>query len=126
MRWKKEIYPTNVCRKFQERFLNRDAEGGREAADELVRNIKRYIDSLQINVETTDIMTRAYANMSGLQTACVQNKKMKLGASMKLFAQGFTQRRALFDFVDVGPGKEQADNKIRGLPFSVFGNYQSH
>lgn len=39
---------------------------------------------------------------------------MKESSSMSLFAHGFNQRQALFDFVDVGPGKEGADNKVRG------------
>lgn len=30
------------------------------------------------------------------------------------FALGFTQGKAMFDFVDVGHGKERADNKIKG------------
>ena len=35
---------------------------------------------------------------------------------MSHFAHGFTQRQGLFDFVDVGDGKEGADHKIRGMP----------
>jgi hypothetical protein len=34
--------------------------------------------------------------------------------NLKDFSLGFTQAKASFDFVDVGHGKERADNKIRG------------
>ena len=33
---------------------------------------------------------------------------------LKDFSLGFTQGKATFDFVDVGHGKERADNKIKG------------
>ena len=69
---------------------------------------------LQIDAHDTNILVRAYANVRGLGEACVRNGKMKSGASFQSFAQGFTRRQALFDFVDVGTGKEEADNKIRG------------
>lgn len=30
------------------------------------------------------------------------------------FAAGFIRSKPLFDFIDVGPGKERTDHKIRG------------
>ena len=62
-----------------------------------------------------DVMVRAYANLKGLAQACVQSRKMRHSADLNLFAVGFTKRQALFDIVDVGAGKERADNKIRGI-----------
>jgi hypothetical protein len=35
-------------------------------------------------------------------------------SDLKDFTLGFTQAKASFDFVDVGHGKERADNKVRG------------
>ena len=100
---------------FQDKFLNRDAAGGGEAAEELLKNVKGYMSSeLLIDADSTEVVVRAYANLKGLQSACVQNAWMKVGSSLKCFGQGFTQRRALFDFVDVGAGKERADHKIKG------------
>lgn len=100
---------------FHERFLNKHEAGGKEAADALHAGIVAYLQRINIDTENIDIMVRAYANLKGLQTACLRQGKMGQGASIALFAHYFTQRRALFDFVDVGPGKEQADAKIRGL-----------
>ena len=100
--------------KFQERFLNKNETGGQEAADELHGRVESYLQSRKIDVTGTDVVVRAYANMNRLQLACVRNGNMKPGVNLHLFAQGFNQRRALFDFVDVGAGKERADNKIKG------------
>lgn len=52
--------------------------------------------------------------MKSLRSFCVKNGKMRENSSMSLFAHGFKQRHALFNFVDVALGKEAADNKIRG------------
>ena len=40
---------------------------------------------------------------------------MRHADDLGLFTVGFTKREALFDFVDVGAGKERADNEIRGI-----------
>jgi len=40
---------------------------------------------------------------------CLENE-----SDLKDFSLGFTQAKATFDFVDVGYGKERADNKIKG------------
>ncbi|KAL9635249.1 MAG: hypothetical protein Q9164_003591 [Protoblastenia rupestris] len=100
---------------FHARFLNKHALGGGEAADELYARIGGYLSILQLNPEDTDIIVRAYANFKSLSKACIAKKKMKNDVSISTVAQGFSQRRSLFDFVDVGSGKDEADNKIRGL-----------
>ena len=82
--------------------------------------VKDYLGTVGIDATNSDIMVRAYADIKNLQTACVKNGKIKNGAQVRLFAHGFSQRQALFDFIDVGAGKEAADNKIRGMP-SVHG-----
>lgn len=94
--------------------MNNGIEGGKQAADKLNTELKSYLKTLNIDVETTDILVRAYANFTGLAQAYIKNGHMRNGASLNLFANGFTQRQAFFDFVDVGAGKERADHKIRG------------
>ena len=76
--------------------------------------VKDHLKAIKIYSEDMDIMVRAYANLKGLAQACAQSGKVKHVADLALFAVGFTKRQALFDFVDVGAGKERADNKIRG------------
>ena len=94
--------------------MGRDEAGGRDAADELHARIKDYAKKLKLDAENTDIAVRAYADLKSLRSACVKNGKMKESSNMSLFAHGFNQRHALFDIVDVGLGKEAADNKVRG------------
>ncbi len=36
-----------------------------------------------------------------------------------LFVRGFNQRRSLFDMIDVGAGKSEASQKLRGLRFDA-------
>ncbi|KAL8991424.1 MAG: hypothetical protein Q9169_007871 [Polycauliona sp. 2 TL-2023] len=100
---------------FRDAFLNGNEEGGKLAADELLSQINLYISKLDFDVENTDVVVRAYANVRGLGKACVKNSWMKPTADLGLFANGFTGRHPLFDFVDVGLGKERADHKIREL-----------
>ncbi|KAL8927602.1 MAG: hypothetical protein Q9172_001312 [Xanthocarpia lactea] len=100
---------------FRDSFLNKDEAGGKLAADELLARVKEYLKDLNLEVENTDVVVRAYANVRGLGKACVKNDLMKPTADLGLFANGFTGRHPLFDFVDVGVGKERADHKIREL-----------
>ena len=100
--------------------MNQNANGGQAAADELQTQIKQRLPSLELNLSATKILVRVYADMKALQRACLNNSRMKTSSSIQHFAQGFNHQ-ALFDFVDVGVGKERADYKIRGkvniIPF---------
>ncbi|KAL8672329.1 MAG: hypothetical protein Q9168_003213 [Polycauliona sp. 1 TL-2023] len=109
------VFRALTASQFRDAFLNKNEEGGRLAADELLAQITRYIRNLNLDVEHTDVVVRAYANVRGLGRACVKNNLMKPTADLGLFANGFTGRHPLFDFVDVGLGKERADHKIRGM-----------
>lgn len=66
-------------------------------------------------MNNTDVVIRAYANLRGLGKACIKNGLMRATADLSLFANGFTGRQPLFDFVDVGLGKERADHKVKGM-----------
>ncbi|KAI4272091.1 MAG: hypothetical protein LQ337_005551 [Flavoplaca oasis] len=99
---------------FRAQFLNKKEEGGQKAADELLHRIKAHLESLDMDISYTDIVVRAYASFGGLARACVIKAGMKETASFGRFANGFNGRGALFDFVDVGCGKERADHKIKG------------
>ncbi|KAI4275669.1 MAG: hypothetical protein LQ337_003062 [Flavoplaca oasis] len=101
---------------FRDDFLNKNEVGGRLAADELLAQVNHYIKGLNLDVENTDVVVRAYANLRGLGKACVRNNSMKSTADLGLVANGFTSRYPLFDFVDVGLGNERADHKIQVSP----------
>ena len=62
--------------------------------------------------------------MSGLAQACVRDKKLGSTVEISQFWIGFSRRYPLVDFVDVGSGKEEADNKLRGRwGQNIFGIY---
>ena len=66
------------------------------------------------DAKTVPIMVKAYANLHGLAQACVRNMKLGFVGEMVQFWLGFSRSSPLVDFVDVGPGREEADNKLRG------------
>jgi hypothetical protein len=91
--------------------------GGQSAADDFMGKVREYLVSLDPpinNARTIPVIVKAYANLSGLAQACVRDKKVSSVGEMAQFWCGFTRRFPLVDFVDVGAGKEEADNKLRG------------
>jgi len=61
-----------------------------------------------------EVVAKIYANLSGLAKAMWRDGCLENESDLKDFSLGFTQAKATFDFVDVGYGKERADNKIKG------------
>lgn len=59
-------------------------------------------------------MCRVYANVRGLGDVLVRTGIIPDIAVFEDFARGFTRGKALFDFIDVGAGKDRADDKIIG------------
>ncbi|KAH0547914.1 hypothetical protein GP486_008345 [Trichoglossum hirsutum] len=100
---------------FEDRFLQKAEEGGKEAAGmlsfSLRESIQRSMPSLSHDIR---IVVRVYANTKGLARACALAGIVASPAVMEQFARGFTQSQPLFDFVDTGEGKERADYKIKG------------
>lgn len=65
--------------------------------------------------QATDIgqvVVRVYANLKGLADACTKTGLISSPAQLEEFARGFTRGKTLFDFVDVGYGKDRADGKV--------------
>lgn len=60
------------------------------------------------------IVTRIYANLKGLGDVCNRTGILQHSATVEEFARGLTGSKHLFDFVDVGMGKDRADDKISG------------
>ncbi|KAL8834983.1 MAG: hypothetical protein Q9170_003504 [Blastenia crenularia] len=115
----KLIRSTSLRPGFRDVFLNKNEEGGRYAADELRVRIQQYMKEFGLDANSTDVVVRAYANLRGLGKACFTNGLTKASADLCLFANGFNGRQPLFDFVDVGSGKERADHKVREV-FNFF------
>jgi hypothetical protein len=104
---------------FQEKYLSRGMQGGQSATDDFMTKVRKSLVSLgpaMKDAKTILVIVKAYANLSGLAQACVRDKKVGSAGDMGQFWCGFTRRYPLVDFVDVGAGKEEADNKLRGTP----------
>jgi hypothetical protein len=99
---------------FQDHFIQNGEQGGKDAANQLWAALTQYVSRNLPNVSSPKIMTRIYANVKGLGNACHQAGIINTPSLMEDFVRGFNESRLLFDFVDVGTGKDRADDKIGG------------
>ena len=100
---------------FDDQFIKKGEIGGKEASAALGSAIRDYVRE-RISSLPSDykIVTRIYANMKGLGDVCYRAGILERPALIEDFARGFTGSKQLFDFVDVGAGKDRADEKISG------------
>ncbi|KAA8618628.1 hypothetical protein TUN199_08273 [Pyrenophora tritici-repentis] len=98
---------------FRDDFI-RDAEaGGRRAASFLHEAINDYIANDCKDIKPpVRIYCRVYANVKGLAEVLVRAGVIQSTKQFEDFVRAFTQSRPDFDFVDVGAGKDRADEKI--------------
>lgn len=99
---------------FDDDLISTGAEGGQRAAHLLNQVVK---DSLRNHgLENCRIMVRVYANLSGLSKTL---SRVKLAGpekrSLAPFVANFNRSNELFDFVDAGELKENADYKVRAM-----------
>lgn len=87
-------------------------EGGKKAAYALRNAILAECGEHANNIE---VIAQVYANLAGLAKAMRRDGSIDNESDLRDFSLGFTQGKATFDFVDVGHGKERADNKIKGM-----------
>jgi hypothetical protein len=57
---------------------------------------------------------RIYANVRGLSDVLARMGIIDDVSVFEDFARGFTRGKTMFDFIDVGSGKDRADEKIIG------------
>jgi hypothetical protein len=55
-----------------------------------------------------------YANVRGLADKLLRLGTIEALEDFEEFVQGFTRAKTMFDFIDVGAGKDRADEKIIG------------
>jgi hypothetical protein len=106
--------------KFQDRFITMGSNGGEQVADELLAKTREYLRTIMDDSDRLDVVVRAFANLEGLGSTLIRDGRIKDSSQLRNFFTGFSSRLALFDFVDVGAGKERTDNKIRGKNPFVF------
>ncbi|KAL1606346.1 hypothetical protein SLS60_003748 [Paraconiothyrium brasiliense] len=98
---------------FENDFLRKGLAGGKQAAAALYSTIITYIERETNTIPTTSrILCRIYANVKGLADVLVRVGILEHAGQFEEFVRGFTSGRTFFDFIDVGPGKDRADDKI--------------
>lgn len=100
---------------FNNSLLRHGEQGGKDAANQLWAFVRDYASANFPNVQSPKIKARIYANVKGLADACYKAGMVDRPSLVEDFTRGFSGSRLLFDFVDVGSGKDRADDKIGGM-----------
>lgn len=104
---------------FDEDLIKHGEAGGKEAASRLWNVLHVQAEALDLPSDVK-VVTRIYANLKGLGEICAKAGIITRPEIIESFARGFTGSKQLFDFVDVGMGKDRADDKICGTNVSLF------
>lgn len=108
---------------FDDNLVSKGEAGGKEAAGLLWNSVTEYVHQNTTNLPSDHkIVTRIYANLKGLGDVCHKSGIIDHPNMIEEFARGFTGSKQLFDFVDVGMGKDRADDKISGEPIMTVNN----
>ena len=100
-------------------MVRKGEAGGKEAASRLWSAVRDHVDEIMPSLTNEyKIVTRIYANLKGLAAASFQAGIVERASLVEDFARGFTGSKQLFDFIDVGSGKDRADDKICGKRLS--------
>ncbi|KAH5423332.1 hypothetical protein HBI23_199180 [Parastagonospora nodorum] len=98
---------------FEDQYLQQGEAGGRRAASQLYAAVQEYVETEVSDVPLgIRIVCRMYANVRGLGDVLVRKGIIEHIGLFEDFVRGFTRGKTLFDFVDVGTGKDRADEKI--------------
>lgn len=104
---------------FDDTYISQGETGGREAAARLWNALHVQLAALNLPSDVK-VVSRVYANLKGLGDVCTKAGVITRPGILEDFARGFTGAKQLFDFVDVGMGKDRADDKISGTCPSRF------
>jgi hypothetical protein len=98
---------------FDNQFLRDGEAGGRQAARLLHHTVQKWAAENVVDCKPDiKVMVRVYANLKWLSDTLYKTGNIQTPSLLEDFARGFTTTYALFDFVDVGYGKDRADCKM--------------
>ena len=101
--------------------ISQGENGGKEAAEILHESVRNYVyNNLGDLTSDYKIVTKIYANLRGLGETAHKAGIVSWPSAVEEFARGFTGSKQLFDFINVGSGKDRADDKITGIPAFVL------
>ena len=100
---------------FNTNLLREGEAGGKQAATVLQNAVQQWATDKVIEYpKDTKVVVRIYANLKGLADVCTKAGLVTSPNTIEDFFRGFTRGKPLFDFVDVGYGKDRADLKVSG------------
>ena len=99
---------------FNEELLQQGEKGGKEAASALWSAANDFVQRALPHLSSPKILARVYANVKGLGDVLQKSSTIDRASLFEDFARGFNGSKLLFDFIDVGTGKDKADDKITG------------
>ena len=101
---------------FVDDILRSGLNGGEMAAGRLHAEIKNYVERVFEHSAGADwsIMVQIFANLDGMSRKLYACGKSDGNADFMRLIQEFNSTAPLFSFIDVGQGKERADNRMRG------------
>lgn len=112
--------------KFIDELLQFPESGGAEAARRLTDAIRLYLSQTnpKLSEDDTPILVNIRANLADLARVLHNQGSIRATGQMLSFARDFSKTHAEFNFVDVGKGKENADNKMRRMLNFYHNNIQ--
>lgn len=98
--------------KFLDNLLQRPEVGAAEASTRITKAVRDFLRRSPCYQEDVPILVRIYANLKDLARTLRNNKVIALEEDLHRFAEHFTNSRPEYEFINVGPGKENADSKM--------------
>lgn len=89
-------------------LLNQGESGGSQAATLLHNAVTQWTaNNVAECPSDVKVVVRAYASFSGLAGLCARAGIADANAKVEGFARCFSQGKILFDFIDIGAGKDE-------------------
>lgn len=105
---------------FQDHLLKAKSDGGSEAAYQLHQEIKKLLQERYANTGYWSIVVNIYANFEDLSRKLTHVGILSSPSDLHAFARALSINQPLFNFVDIGRGKERADHKIKGASWTHY------
>ncbi|KAJ5904016.1 hypothetical protein N7504_006399 [Penicillium tannophilum] len=108
---------------FREELLReKDGYGAHEASTRIIHAVRRHMYG-SANMADITIVVRVFADLDEL-SRIMHESRITYRYGMSTFAEQFSIARGEFDFVDVGPGKQNAARKMANNLYHFYSNIQ--
>ncbi|KAJ5654294.1 hypothetical protein N7490_001297 [Penicillium lividum] len=104
---------------FKDDFLQLGEEGGRNAAQQFYTAMHTYLSKNLPSVNVPKIILKLYLNVKGFAETCVRSGILADPATVHEFIRGFNETMSCSEIIDIGSGKNRANDKIQEM-FQVF------